>query len=448
MRKGFVVNVTVENLATCKKLVRFEVDAQTVDEAFKKTLKDYQKHAALPGFRAGKAPEDRVFKKFEKEIADDAKRKLFSDAYQQGIKEQKLNVIGQPEIEEIQFARGQALQFAATVEVIPDFQMPEYRGLLAQREARIVTEEDINSALTALRTQKATFKNVERPLQDGDFAVVNYTGTCEGKPITELAPVARGLTEQKNFWIAIKKDSFLPGFSDQLMGAKAGEKRTVNVDFPADFVTQQVAGKQGVYEVEVVEVKERVLPELNDAFAQMYDAENLDKLREGVRADLQNELNLKQKREIRNQVVNGLLNRINFELPETPVQQETRSLVYEIVNDYQQRGMSKEVIDQQKDRIYALANQGAQGRVKAAILFQKIAEKEGIRVSESEINARIIELAHKYEMTPQKFLKELESRNGLQDIYRELLHEKVITFLQEHARIEDIAPGTKPASGQ
>ncbi len=434
------MNVTVENLAPCKKLVRFDIDSTTVDGTFKTVIKDFQKQAAVPGFRAGKAPEEMLFKKYEKEILDEAKRKLISDSYRQGIKDQKLNVVGYPEIEEIQFGRGQALQFAATVETMPDFELPDYRGLPANRENRTVTAADMDAALDALRAQKADFKTVERPLQEGDFVVVNYTGTCEGKPITDLAPVARGLTEQKNFWIEARQGSFLPGFAGQLMGAKAGDKRAVTIDFPADFVTSQLAGKQGLYEVEVVEIKERILPELNDAFAASYEAENLEKLREGVRSDLQAELNSKQKRDIRNQVVSALLARVNFELPETPMQQETRKLVYEIVDDYQKRGVSKEVIDQQKDQIYALAQQGSKSRVKARFLFQKIAEKEGIRVSEEELNARIVSLAHAYKMTPQKFLKELQERDGVQDVHRDLLHESVMDFLQEHAKIEDIQP--------
>src|SRR5438552_8142425 len=216
---------------------------------------------------------------YEKDISEEVKRKLISDTYREGIKEQKLQVLGDPDLEEIQFARSQPLQFVAKVETFPEFTMPEYRGLPAKRENRLVSDADMDHALDALRMQKATFQKVERPLQEGDFVVVNYTGAVDGKPITELAPVARGLTEQKNFWVEAKKGSFLPGFSDQLLGAKAGEKRTVKIDFPADFVTTQVAGKQGVYEVEVVEVKERILPELNDAFAKGEDAENLDKLR-------------------------------------------------------------------------------------------------------------------------------------------------------------------------
>src|SRR5277367_2374644 len=117
----------------------------------------------------------------------------------------------------------------------------------------------------------------------GDVAVVNYTGTCDGKPITETAPTAKGLTEQKNFWVDVAPNTFIAGFAEQLIGAKAGDQRTVNVDFPADFVTKELAGKKGVFEVEVVEVKEKIAAPLDDALAKNYGAENLETLRVGVR---------------------------------------------------------------------------------------------------------------------------------------------------------------------
>ena len=440
------MNVTVENLAPCKKLVRFEVDAKAVDEAFEAVAKDFQRHAALPGFRSGKAPRDMVLKKYEKDIEEKVKQKLISETYRQGLKEQKLSVVGYPDVEEIQFGRGQALQFAATIETAPEFELPEYRGLPAKRELTTVSEVDIDRALAALQNQQAAFEKADRPVAAEDFVIVNYTGTTDGQPITAVAPTARGLTEQKNFWIEVKPDSFIPGFSEQLVGAQAGDKRTVTVTFAVDFVTPQLAGKSGVYDVEVVEVKRRVLPSLNDAFAQTYGADTMDKLRDGVRKDLQNELNFRQKKGIRNQIVKSLLDKVSFDLPEAHVQQETRNVVYDIVAENQKRGATKEAIDGQKEQIYAVANHGAKERVKAAYLFQRIAEKEGIRVLPAEVDGRIVTMARAYEMPPQKFLKELEKRDGLPEIYQQLLHEKVIDFLQENAKIEDVAPAPAPAS--
>src|SRR6185369_10606436 len=203
-----------------------------------------------------------------------------------------------------------------------------------------------------------------------DYVVVNYTGSSEGKPLTEMAPTAKGLTEQKGFWIEVKPDSFIPGFATQLVGAKAGDKRTVNVDFPQDFVTPQLAGKKGTYDVEIVEVKEKVVPAIDDAFAKTYGAENLGALREGIRRDLQNELNTKQSRSVRGQIVKKLLDQMTVELPETLVSQETRNVVYQIVQENQQRGISKEAIDSQKDQIYKASNNTARERVKASFVFQ------------------------------------------------------------------------------
>jgi len=432
------VNVTVENLAPCKKLVRFEVDVKAVDEAFGTVTKDFMKHAKMPGFRPGKAPEAMVTKQYAKDIEEEVKRKLIGDAYRQGVKEHKFNVVGYPDIEEIQFNRGQALQFAATIEINPEFELPEYRGLPAKRETAVVTDEDVTKAIDALRGQAADFKKVEREVKEGDYIVVNYTGTSEGKPLTEIAPTARGLTEQKGFWVEVKPDSFIPGFAQQLIGAKAGDKRTVNVDFPAEFVTPQLAGKKGTYEVEVVEVKEKTLPELNDAFAKTYGADDLEKLRSGVRQDLQNELNSRQKRSIRNQLVKAISDKVSFDLPESTLQVETRNVVYEMVSENQRRGVPKELMEQKKDEIYNAAQGIAKERLKVSFVFHKISEKEGIRAEQHEMNTRIALMAQANQMAPQKFLQELEKRNGVAEVYQQIIHEKVLDFLHENAKIEDV----------
>jgi trigger factor len=436
------VNVTVENLGPCKKLVRIEVEAEKVNETFESVTGDFRKAANLPGFRPGKAPKEMVVRKYEKDIEDEARRKLISDAYRKAVEEQKLDVLGKPDIEEIQFSRGQPLQFAATVETAPEFQLPDYKGLMVTREAKVVTDADVEKALTVLREQRTEFKDVDRPLASGDIAVVNYKGTCEGKPITDIAPTAKGLTDKSNFWVEATPNSFIPGFADQLIGAKAGEKRTVNVDFPADFVTPQLAGKKGVYEVEVTQVKEKALPALDEALAKAYSAESLEKLREGVRRDLENELNHNQNKAVRNQIIRTLLDRVNFDLPASAVAQETRNVVYNIVQDNAKRGISRDVIEQQKEQIYTAATHGAKERVKVAFLMQKIAEKEDIKVSQEEIAHRVQFLAGLYQIPADKFLKDLQKRNGLIEVYDQIMNEKVIDMLQQNAKIVDVPPGS------
>jgi trigger factor len=435
------VNVTVENLAPCKKLLRVEVDVQTVDTAFDNITREFQREARLPGFRPGKAPRDLVLKTFSGRIEDEVKRKLISDHYSKALKEQKLRPVIYPEIEEIQFGRGQTLQFAATVETEPDFELPEYVGLPAKRENTVVTDADLERALNVLREQRGDYKDLARAVEANDFVVINYIGTSEGRPITEIAPTARGLAEQKNYWVHVQPGQFIPGFTEQLIGAVGGDKRTVTVDFPADFVSQPLAGKKGVYDVEIVQVKERSLPELNDEFAKSFGAPDLEKLREGVKTDLQNELNHKQGRAVRDQLVRELMGRVTCDLPESIVTNETRNVVYNIVHENQQRGVAKDIIEKQKDEIFSIASNSAKDRVKAMFVLSRIAEKEGIKVEQAEVSRRVLAMSQQYQMPVQKLVKQLEERNGFGEIQEQIMTAKVLDFLELHAKIEETPAG-------
>ena len=434
------MNITVENLAPCKKLVRVELDAKSVDEVFETITKDIQKQASLPGFRPGKAPRAMVVKKYDAEIKEEAKRKLIGDNYKKALEEKKIQAIGYPDIEEIQFGRGQDLQFAATIETAPEFELPDYTKLPATRETKSVTEADVDRAIDMLRGQQAKFDTVARDAKAEDVVVVNYTGTVDGQPITNLAPTAKGLTEQKNFWVEIKPGSFIPGFGEQLVGTKAGDKRTVNVDFPADFVTKELVGKKGVYEVEVVEVKEKVLPPVDEALAKSFGAEDLEKLKAGVRADLENELKHTQTKSVCGQIVKGLLGRVNFELPESAVANETRNVVYDLVRENTKRGVGRDLIESQKDQIYTIAADNAKERVKLAFLVQRIAEKEQISVTQEEALQRAQQMAAMYQVPLEKFIQDLQKRNGVNEIFEQLLHEKVFALLEQSAIITETAP--------
>jgi trigger factor len=438
------VNVTVENLGPCKKLLRVEVEPEKVEEVFLEISAGFQREARLPGFRPGKAPKDMVAKRFEKEIQDEVKNKLINEGFRKAIKDHDYTVVGRPDVEEIQFGRGQAMQFAVTTEIAPQFELPEYKGLAALRDNSRVSPEDVERALRLLAEQRTQYQTVARALKAGDVAVIHFSGTCDGKPITETAPTARGLTEKKNFWVTVDATSFIPGFGDQLAGMKAGDKRTVTVDFPADFVAPQLAGKKGVYEVELAEAKEKVAPAIDEAFAKAFGAENLDKLREGVRADLQNELNAKQSRAIRHQITQTLLDKIQIALPESLVEQETRSIVYSIVHENTQRGTPKEVIDAETDKIYATAKAAAQQRVKAALVFQRVAEREGVRVEQMDLLRRLQELATQYKVTTDKLYKDMQKSGRIEEIAQQILSEKVVDLLVQFARIED-APGVSKA---
>lgn len=438
------MNVSVEQLAPCKVLIKVEVDAATVDQAFEKATAEIQKKARITGFRPGKAPPYMIARAYGHEIESEARRKLLGESYGAVLKEHNIQPLSRPEVEEIQFGRGQPYSYAITLETEPRFDLPEYKGIPVEVEIREVTPEDVERGLQAIRDQRAEFRDVARPAAAGDFVVVHYSGTCEGKPITDHSPTARGLTEQKNFWLKMESDHFIPGFTDQLLGASAGDHRTVTITFPADFVVPVVAGKQGVYEVELVQVKERHLPELTDAFATQFGVDTLEALREGIRGDLENELKHKRVTSIRNQIIQTLLNRVQCELPEGIVEHETRSVVRDIVSRNQGRGLTKENLQEHKDEIFAAASTSARDRVKAALILNRIADREGIKIKQEEVLHAVALLAQRQNERPEKLFRAMQQDGRLSSLSEQLLTSRVLDFLQLQTLTSEVPARPQP----
>ncbi len=437
-RKVRVVNVTIENLAPCRKLLRLELDAQAVDVAFEEMTRLVQRQVTLPGFRPGKAPKEMVVKSHSKTIHDEVRRKLVNDSYRKAIEDNKLDVVAGPDFEEVQFGPGQSMQFTATIDTAPEFELPEYKGLKATREVGTIAEQEIDKAIEVLRNQRVTYNDVDRPTQTGDFVVVDYSATTDGQPLTTIAPTARGLTNQTGFWMQIKEGHFIPGFTEQLVGAGKGDKRTVNVDFPADFVSAPLQGKKGVYEVTVTQVKESVLPQVDLEFAKSWGADSMEILRVGIRSDLQSEADNRRTRDVRSQLIKQLQDAVTCELPESMINSVTREVVYEVVRENQQRGVSKEEIDQHKNEIFTLANNSAKDRVKISFLLSKVAEKEDLRVSRESLTTRLITMANQNKVAPEKYVNDLKKKNGINQVHEQLLLELAVDFLVNNAVLEEV----------
>lgn len=434
------MEVNITDLSPCKKQLRIEIDAETVNAKFDAVAKDFRRHAHLPGFRPGKAPLANVMRSYGDKIGEEAKRTLMSDSYAKALKENELRPVIMPEVEELQFGHGKPFQYLATLEVTPAFEMPEYIGIEVEKERRSVNDADIAKALDTLREQRVSYADMDRPAVEDDFIVVNFTGTIDDKPITDLIKVARGLTEQKNFWLHKTQNPLIPGTVEALIGSSKGDKKTVTVTIPDDFVYEEIVGKEAKYEIEVVQVKEKSLPELDDKFAKGFGAENMDKLREGVESDLKNELEYSKKKSIRNQCVDKLLGAVNCDLPETIVNEATRAAVHNIVQQNHQRGVGKEIIEENKDKIYANAKTDAEVRVKANYILSKIAEKEGIKVTDQELSRQVAAMAAQQKVKPQKLAQQLKDNGTIYQVQEEIMNAKVIDLLEEKAKVTEIDP--------
>jgi len=431
------MQVTIDHTGPCRKTLRIEVPAARVEGVRAEVLREFKKEARLPGFRPGHAPEPLVEKRYAKEIDEELQRRLVPESYREALTLHKLRVVGNPAVRSLECQRGQPLTFTAEVDVAPEFALPDYKGLPVKKHEHPVTDEDVTRTLDSLRDQQADFVDVTgRGLQTNDFAVLDYTGIVDGKPVSELTPDAKVLGENKGFWMLIAADSFLPGFCDQLLGAQAGEKRQVLVDIPADFPQKPLAGKKATYFVTVTGIKEKKLPEVNDEFARKVGVESVEKLKEEIRKQLAAERAAEADSDVRRQIVDQLLARVSFDLPESLVAHETRSIIYDVVRENSLRGVTKEQLEAKKDELFGQATASAKDRLRVSFILDAIAEKEGIKVEETEIDQRIAQMAVRYRTTPDRLRAMLAERDGLGEVEEQVRVSKTLDFLVANAKVE------------
>lgn len=436
-----MIDVSVEVLAGCKRLIRVEVPAVRVRQVYDETVKEISKHVRLPGFRPGKAPRSVIERTFGDELRQETQNRLIRETLKEALEKHSLQQLTREEVEVPEpLHPDRPFFYVATLEVYPEFELPDYRQIPVQIEERQVTEQDIERAFRVLQEGKATYQTVDRPIKEGDVAVISFRGSLQGgRSFRDIDEKLAWLDGQEEFWLKIEPEQLIPGFALQLLGARAGEKRQVNLQIPPDFQVQALAGERAQFEVEIRSVREKVLPEINEEFAKSYGAENLERLRQGVIADLQRELQHSRKRRIREQLVAALLGRASFELPESLVQAETRDIVYDIVRTQAERGLTKEEIDARRDEIYSVASRSARDRVKLRFLLLKIAEKENVKVTDQELTQRVYYLSRVYKIPVTKFVRELQRTGGLRQIYEEILMDKVLDVIEKYAVIQPVA---------
>src|SRR5437016_13760471 len=263
------MKVQVEKKPESVSTLKIELPPDEVSKEWDVIANSFARSAKIPGYRPGKAPRAVIDKRFRKEIQDEVTKKLVSRSYREAIEQKKLRVASLTNLEEVHFGEDKSMRFQATVVTAPEFKLPNYKNIPVELPDTKVTEADIDATLERLRDQTADFVDVpERGAQMEDFVVIDFEGSVDGKPISEVAPQAsKNLHGGKKFWLHLATDNFLPKFCEQMVGQKPGDTRTVTVDFAVDFQVKELAGKQANYNVTVSEIKQKVLPVLDDAFA-------------------------------------------------------------------------------------------------------------------------------------------------------------------------------------
>jgi trigger factor len=431
------MNITVEDVAPCKKRLKIEVPANRVQQAYDRVATDFQKEARIPGFRPGHAPRTVVLKKFQKDIASETQRTLVPEAYQEAISEKKLRVVSAPEIEDLKYQPGLSLSFSTVVELAPEFKLPAYKELVLKKQETEVKDEEIDKTLQNLADQRAKFDDApDRPLAMDDFAVISYTGKIDGTPVIELAPEAKHLAQNPQFWLWMRSEGFLPKFAEQCVGMKKGESRTVEIEFSADFPQAALAGKKAQYEVELKEIKIKNSPPIDDAFAQEIAKMNLADLKVRARENMEEEKKNQADRAARTEIVQKLISAVEFDLPPSTVDEETHAAVYDIVAENQARGVSASVLEEKKDEIFNNAARSAKDLVKFKFIAAQIAENEKIEVTNEQIAQHLAFLAQREGVTLEKMVDRVRKNNAFGAVRQQILRQAVLDFLLKEAKFE------------
>src|SRR6478736_4261176 len=369
------MKVKVESKPESISTLKIELPADEVSKEWDAVATSFARFAKIPGYRPGKAPRAVIDKRFHKEIQEELTKKLVSKSYHEAVEQEQLRVASLTNIEDVQFGEDKSMRFSATVVTAPEFELPDYKNIAVQLAETNVSTAEVDDALERLRDQSADFVDVPgRGLQMGDFAVLDFEGSVDNKPISELASQAsKNLQGGKKFWLHLVADNFLPKFCEQLIEQRPDETRLVIVHFPEDFPVKELAGKKADYAVTVREIKEKVLPAVDDAFAaKLVPGKSLPDLRQIIEHDIEHAKEHDAERAKESQIVKYLHEQIHFELPPALLQNETRRALAELVQRNRERGVTDEMLkEKEKELIDAAAGMAAH-RLKTNFILHRI----------------------------------------------------------------------------
>ncbi len=433
------MKVEVENQPQGLATLRIELPPEEVRKEWDSIASNYSRHARIPGYRAGKAPRQVIEKKFRKEIQDELTKALVSKSYHEAIAEKKLRVVSLTDLGDVEFGDDRSMRFRATVVTAPEFELPEYKNIPVQLPATTVTEAEVETALERLRDQAADFTDVaDRALAMGDFAVIDFTGAIDGIAISEIVPEAsKNLHGGKKFWLHLAPENFLPQFCEQIVGMKPDDTRSVQVLFPTDFPVPDLADKKADYAVTLNEIKQKVLPPLDDVFAaKLMPDKTLADLRHTIEHNLEHEKEHEVERAKEAQVVKFLHEHISFDLPPSLLKNETRRALNELVHRNRERGVTDDLLKGKEKELIEGAGSLAAHRLKTNFILHRIAEREKIQVTREEVDNGIREQAAHYNVSVEKMRKEFEENDRINGLAEEVLLGKTLDFLKQNVSME------------
>jgi len=418
--------------ATCRRELDLEIPAEEVFKSTEKVAKDFAKIARVPGFRPGKAPISLIKRRFAEEIKSEVLQNLVPETVEKAVAEQKLTPISQPQVDKLEFNEGQPVKFRATFDVLPEFALSNYKNLQIEMPEMTITDEDINKALAEMQQRAAAFAPVEgRAVQNDDFVQVKLHGTPEGggDPLQADSVLCH-----------VGAEETMEPFNENLRGANVGDHKDFDVNYPADYPDAKLAGKLFHYSVDVLGIKTKKLPELNDEFAKdVSDATSLDELKTKIRESLEHERDHRQKDLQREKIIEQLVKLHDFPVPDSLVEHQMDVRLERVVRSLAQQGVDPRAVNVDWVSLRRRQEERAKDDVKAELIIDRIATEEKIDVADEEVDHELAHMAGHSGESAEAIRARLTKQGALDRMKAKLRSDKTIDWLAQNASVKTVA---------
>lgn len=424
------MKIDIEDIDSTRKKIRVSLSSDQVAERRNSVFRDVMGGVSVKGFRKGKVPRHVIESMYGKEVDQETASNIVSETLSEALAQRSLLPVTRPDITEMGEVRtGEEFAYSAEFEVVPDFELSDYGSIPVKKTVLRVTEEDIDAEVRKLREKSAQSRLIEqdRPAREGDYVFVDYGGTFEdGETIDDL--------NRENVRFLLGEQQAASEFEENLLGKKAGEETQFSVSYPEDFLIPEAAGKTVSFTVRVNEIHDRVLPEADDDFAKEFEVEGISELREAIKEQLERINEDRQLSSMRDQIVDDLLLKNQFDVPRSLLEEEEESLKARFLSDMKRGGIAEPEIGED---VAPKFTEKAAESVRTSIILGRIAQEENVKVTRKQLNEHIDRLAASY-ISPEQVREAYEQPGNREHLESQIRTREVLDLLLERARIEEV----------
>jgi trigger factor len=431
------MKISVEDVSSVKKVLHIEVPVEAVDKELDGAYRELKRNAKVKGFRPGKAPRSLLERLYQKEVNADVASRLIQSSFGEAVRENELDLVGQPRIDPPDLKASAPYVFQADIEVNPQIDDIEFQDLPLEKTLYEVSDAEVDLQLKMLQRNMASYRPISetRPVVESDYVLIDYEGFKEGRPFDEAQ-------KTENFTLKVGSGRIHDDFDRQLVGMQAGEEKTITVVFDADHANQAFAGQGIDFKVTLREIRQEILPELDDDFArQLGSYGSIDELRQRIVDNLQEGYQKRTEQELNEQIFSALLERVSFEVPDSMVEIELEGIVQDTQQRLTMQNMTMEETGLTPEGLKEKYRDTAVKQVQRHLLLRKLIEQEKMELSDEEVDAGLVEMAQNYNQ-PVEAIRDFyrEKPQNLEFLKNTLLEKKAIRLIIEAGNVTEIDP--------